>query len=189
MKNYWRQWLGIFLLIFVANSISLAQETADPTPLSQSTKIPAKNRRSYLPKITLATISALIFANINPTVAAITIGGGLGALSRYAVSWEVNSWVRGSHNGTFAVNILGSFLFGAVSGIAQNGFGAESAWLDFMTIGFLGAFTTFSTLTYDAVYLAREDGLFFSAAYIGTSLIAGVAALLAGEYIGTSLFP
>lgn len=190
MKTHWHQWLGVLILIILGSSLALAQETINPIPSTlQSSKISAKNKRSYLPQITFATIGTLIFSNINPTAAAITIGGGLGALSRYALSSEVSNWVRGSYHGTLVVNILGSFLFGAITGIVQNGFGSESAWLDFMTTGFLGAFTTFSTFTNDSVYLAREDGIFFSALYIGASITAGVAALLAGEFVGTSLFP
>lgn len=174
--------------MLISSNIIYAEDVINYSPSNSATKI-TPQKRVYLPQVTIATLGTLIFANINPTLTAIVIGGGLGALSRYGVSLWVNDWVVGTHNGTFAVNILGSFLFGTITGLVSNSWINEGPWLDFMTTGFLGAFTTFSTLTNDAVFMAREDGIFFSALYVGASVATGLAALLAGESVGNFFFP
>ncbi|CAK0777167.1 fluoride exporter [Gammaproteobacteria bacterium] len=159
-----------------------ATPTPPPTPSSEA---------SLLPGIAAISTVAAVFASINPTVAAVTIGGGLGALSRYTVSRGVNGWVEGSFHGTMVVNIIGSFAFGTISGwVARSSSGiADTAWLDLMTTGFLGGFTTFSTFAHDTVQIAHEEGILFSALYTGFSVAVAVMAILAGEFVGTTLLP
>ncbi|CAK0775615.1 fluoride exporter [Gammaproteobacteria bacterium] len=181
-------WLGLW------GEVALSQDADMPvTPNIEgviSSAAPA-TKSGLLAGAAAATTVATIFAGINPTVAAVVIGGGLGAVSRYAVSQGVNRWVEGSFYGTMAVNITGSFAFGTVSGwVARSGsWIAGTAWLDLMTTGFLGGFTTFSTFANDTVQIARRGGVLFSSLYIGFSVAVSVMGVLAGEFIGTALLP
>jgi CrcB protein len=83
------------------------------------------------------------------TALAVAVGGALGAIARYAVDGVVARRQRGLlPQGTLLVNVTGSLLLGALVG--GDAGGAAYALLG---IGFLGAFTTFSTFAYETVQL------------------------------------
>jgi len=181
-------WLSLW------GGVTFPQDSATPlTPSAEKVApmvIPS-TETGFFPCVAVATAVATMLAGVTPTVAAVVIGGGLGALSRYGVSQGTLHWVKGSFHGTMLVNILGSFAFGTVTGrVARGGTGiADTAWLDLMTTGFLGGFTTFSTFANDTVQMAHREGLFFSALYTGFSVAVAVMAILAGEFAGTTLLP
>ncbi|HEX9847479.1 MAG TPA: fluoride efflux transporter CrcB [Acidimicrobiia bacterium] len=90
------------------------------------------------------------------TILGLAIGGGLGALARY----QLEGVIAPRHNGPFPlstliVNVSGSLLFGALVGLVLSDRLAES-WLVWGGAGFLGAFTTFSTFTYETVQLIED---------------------------------
>jgi fluoride exporter len=88
---------------------------------------------------------------------AVAVGGGLGALARYHLEGVIASRQRTPFPmSTLVVNVVGSLVFGAVVGLAGGGAipADVAAWAG---AGFLGAFTTFSTFTYETVRLI-EDG-------------------------------
>lgn len=101
----------------------------------------------------------------------IMMGAFLGAISRYAVSQLVDSLFPYA---TFFVNVLGSFLLGLFVGMNIEG---EVAL--FVTTGFLGSFTTFSTFKVDFLKLwerrEKKEALFY---LTGTYLIGIIAAFL-----------
>lgn len=140
-----------------------------------------------------AALSATTVAlgGISPTVTAIAIGGALGSLSRYFVSTHVGARYGSEFPyGTMTVNIVGSFLFGTVGGwVARRDHIADTAWLDLMTTGFLGGFTTFSTFSNDTVQIAREEGMLTAALYTGLSVGISVLSVLAGEMVGIRWLP
>lgn len=110
----------------------------------------------------------------------IAAGGAVGAVARYGVT----GWVQersGFHFpwGTLAVNILGSVLIGAsLRYLEATPATAEVRAL--VTVGLLGAFTTFSTFSYETVALL-EDGAFGRAlGYSIGSLALGIVAVYAG---------
>ncbi|CAK0761536.1 fluoride exporter [Gammaproteobacteria bacterium] len=193
MKNKWLKLVLVIVFNFWTCA-ALSQDVITPI-IPASDKIhsdstaPVKNR--YFPEIFAITTVASILSTINPTISAIIIGGGLGSLSRYTVSQGVSHWVDGSFHGTMAVNIIASFIFGTITGwVARGDSGiANTAWLDLMTTGFLGGFSTFSTFAKDTVEIAREEGILFSALYTGFSVGVSVVAILAGEFVGTLLLP
>ncbi|MBN2755435.1 MAG: fluoride efflux transporter CrcB [Candidatus Goldbacteria bacterium] len=77
----------------------------------------------------------------------VAAGGGLGAVLRYAVTHFVNLAFPGtvvSHWGTLAVNLVGSFLIGILFSTVQGVPHFNHLWL-FFAVGFMGAFTTFSS--------------------------------------------
>ena len=112
----------------------------------------------------------------------IAAGGSLGAIARYGVSNFVYTAADATFPwGTLAVNVSGSFLIGAVLELFDAAlFPAE--WRSFLAIGFLGAYTTFSTYTLETVNLLRDGEVKLAAANILAGNIAGIVAVVLGIY-------
>ncbi len=112
------------------------------------------------------------------------IAGGAGALSRYGIGMAVGA--RSFPWATLGINIIGSYLLGLAVVV-----GAERGWSETGTVavgvGFLGAFTTFSTFSYEAYTLARTDRLAMAAIYAMVSLIGGILAAAAGYLSGRAI--
>ncbi len=109
----------------------------------------------------------------------IAVGGALGALARYALSGWVHGWAGAAFPwGTLAVNLLGAFLLGFAARFLE-GTAASASLRALVTIGFLGAFTTFSTFSYETVALLRDGEMVSGLLYVtGSVLVALVATLL-----------
>jgi CrcB protein len=140
--------------------------------------------------VAAAVISSLAVMTgyLSPVIAAVAVGGALGSTSRYLVSHSVGSQFEGElPYGTLAVNILGSFAFGVIGGATalRAGDAPDSAWLDMVTTGFLGGFTTFSLFANETVDLAHTEGIGLAAAYTALSVGLSVTALLVGELVGS----
>jgi len=90
-------------------------------------------------------------------IAAIFLGGGLGALARFFVSTFVNEKVAGSiPYGTLTVNVLGSFVMGFLAIWLVEKLGLNPLLRLAIFVGFLGAFTTFSTFSMETLNLFEE---------------------------------
>ena len=91
------------------------------------------------------------------TALGIALGGGLGALARYHVEGLIAPRQRSPFPmSTLVVNVTGSLALGLLVGLATAGH-VPMSWQAWAGTGFLGAFTTFSTFTYETVRLI-EDG-------------------------------
>jgi CrcB protein len=110
----------------------------------------------------------------------VALGGAVGAVSRYGLSgWVQGMWGTTFPMGTMAVNVLGSLLLGLLLPLFENlAWSAEVRTL--ATMGFLGAFTTFSTFSYEAVALLQGGEWGRAAAYMGGSLFLGILAIFFG---------
>jgi len=103
---------------------------------------------------------------------AVALGGALGALARY---WMYNAWIKLAENAfpyiTLLVNVIGSLLIGIafVLLVERNLIGLE--WRNVITVGFLGAFTTFSTFSLDALGLLEQGQISLALVYILSSVI------------------
>ena len=88
----------------------------------------------------------------------VALGGAVGAVSRFGLSgWVQTLWGTTFPMGTMAVNVLGSFLLGLLLPLFESlAWSAEIRTM--VTIGFLGAFTTFSTFSYEAVVMLQGVG-------------------------------
>ncbi len=110
------------------------------------------------------------------------IGAGscLGGMARYALSQAIDSRFGGQLPlGTLAVNVLGCFAIGVISAaLSRCGMGSD-AWRLFLTVGFCGGFTTFSTFINENHALLSAGQMAASAAYAALSLLLGLAALYA----------
>lgn len=114
--------------------------------------------------------------------------GFLGALARYGVEGWVSERTKGSFPfGTLVVNVTGCFLLGLIMALLTGRLGLHPNVQPAVTIGFLGAYTTFSTFAFESMRLA-EDGATLSAAInIGASIALGIAAVYAGTWVGKTL--
>lgn len=91
------------------------------------------------------------------TLLTIGCGGFLGAISRYLVSeWIYTVGGAGMPYGTLTVNIVGSFLLGITAQLIIAGNLLSSTASSFLGIGFLGAFTTFSTFSVQTLELLES---------------------------------
>jgi fluoride exporter len=115
-----------------------------------------------------------------PVWVAFLVAAGLGACGRYLVSLLVQDRVADDRPwGTFLVNVSGCLLAGVVAGmVLHHDLGVSSSLV--LAVGFLGSFTTFSTLTYESVRLAEEGQLPAGVVNLVGSTVAGIAAAALG---------
>jgi fluoride exporter len=122
------------------------------------------------------------------TAAAIAVAGALGALARYGLEGLVSRRAPGAFPwGTFAVNISGAFVLGFVFTVMTEQF-TVAPWIrGAVTIGFLGAYTTFSTLSFESYRLLEDGAIGIAAANMLGSLAAGLGAVYLGVITGRAL--
>lgn len=111
----------------------------------------------------------------------IAIGGLAGTFARFGFQGLVQSWTGAAFPwGTFAVNITGSLLVGF---LARLGTGSALLSPDLragLLIGFCGAYTTFSTFSFEALTLLQSGAYLRAGAYAVGTVVAGLTATLAG---------
>jgi len=115
------------------------------------------------------------------TIVAIGIAGALGALARYGLDGVVSRrfpthfpW------GTFVVNMSGAFVLGFLMTLMTEQLTTASWLRSALTIGLLGAYTTFSTLSYETYRLAEDGALGLAAANMLGSAAVGLFAVYLG---------
>ncbi|MFP5321199.1 MAG: fluoride efflux transporter CrcB [Acidimicrobiia bacterium] len=118
------------------------------------------------------------------TTLLVGIAGALGAVARYRIGTAIG--LRSFPWATLLVNVVGCFLLALV--LAGP---AGTRWSDATTaavaVGFLGAFTTFSTFGWETFTLLRADDVARAATYVGLSLAGGLAATALGWAAGRAL--
>ena len=112
----------------------------------------------------------------------IAIGGGLGAVSRYLVSGWVQALSGGGWPlGTLVVNVLGCFVIGLLSQLAESTGVFTPTTRALLFTGFLGGFTTYSTFSAEAYNLAADGAAFSATLYVGLHIVLGLAAVWLGR--------
>lgn len=112
----------------------------------------------------------------------VMLGGSLGAVSRYLVGLGCSHWRFASLPlGTFVVNVLGCFLMGILMGCAQKSTALSETTYLLLTVGFCGAFTTFSTFTADAFRLMDSGRCWTALAYMTLSIVVGMLLFFIGR--------
>ena len=114
----------------------------------------------------------------------VALGSALGGVCRHLVSLALKA-PKGFPWGTFAVNVAGALAIGLLSGALAKGLGgAHAATIRlFAVVGFCGGFTTFSTFSNEAFRMLENAQWGQAAAYVGGSLLAGLAAVALGYLV------
>ena len=115
----------------------------------------------------------------------VAAGGALGAVLRYVLSgWAQELGGTRFPWGTLAVNVIGSFALGLLMATLLDHATTSPATRSFWTIGVLGAFTTFSTFSYETLALVSVGDWTAGAANVAANLGLGLAAAFLGLRIG-----
>ena len=115
----------------------------------------------------------------------IFLGGGVGALLSFLISEQTDRLFLSSFPfGTIVVNVLGAFLMGLVVSYFADKVNISQNIKMFLTIGFLGGFTTFSTFNLDFYQLFSNGEILASLLYLFATFTLTVIAF----YLGLSLF-
>ena len=117
-------------------------------------------------------------------IVAVGIGGALGSMSRYLVSyvWLAEQSLLGFPAGTFTVNAAGSLLMGFLLETTNS---AAAGWL--LIAGFCGGFTTFSTFSSDVVRMLKSGDYTAAGLCIALNFAACVCCILLGAALGRLL--
>ena len=118
----------------------------------------------------------------------IGLGGFLGANVRYVVSgWAAEKWGASFPYGTLLINVSGSFILGVFLAAVTGRLAIDPRWRLFFAVGFVGAYTTFSTYTYESMQLVLAGGWWPGLLNLLASNALGLAAALLGIALGRSL--
>ncbi|SVB49129.1 uncharacterized protein METZ01_LOCUS201983, partial [marine metagenome] len=101
----------------------------------------------------------------------VALGGSVGALCRYGVDRAAASILGTTVLGTFVVNVTGSLILGILLGTAAVKSNWPPAYSLFLTVGFCGSFTTFSTITVASVKIIEEGDYIRAILNIGGSIL------------------
>ena len=114
---------------------------------------------------------------------AVAIGGAFGALGRYSLStWVQNALGSSFPWGTLGVNVIGSFLVGALVAAVQKGV-LPPEFQTLAAVGLLGSFTTFSAFSLETIELIQEGAWVRGVAYVAVSVSVGLIAVLLGMWL------
>ena len=118
-------------------------------------------------------------------IISVAVGGALGAVARYLINLSPLAGVFEKFPfPTFLINIIGSFLIGFFMIVFADKFVVSENIRLMVIIGFLGAFTTFSTFEMEIFGLMREKQLVIAFLYLALSILIGFAGVLAGVAVG-----
>lgn len=114
----------------------------------------------------------------------VVAAGAAGTAARYGIGLAVGP--RTFPYATLVINFAGSFLIGFVLVIGAEG-RLSTQTTTALAVGFLGAFTTYSTFAWEAFTLGRTDRLALAALYVGLSVTLGMVAAAGGYHLGKAL--
>jgi CrcB protein len=122
------------------------------------------------------------------TVLGVGVAGALGALARYGLGTVISERSSGPFPlGTFVINVTGSFALGVLFVVLTERAGLSPALRTTVSVGFLGAYTTFSTLTLETFRLVEDGALGTAALYALGSLAVGLLAVWLGVSLGRAI--
>ncbi|MBI4166147.1 MAG: fluoride efflux transporter CrcB [Acidobacteria bacterium] len=111
----------------------------------------------------------------------LVVFGAAGTLARYWLQGFVQERASASFPaGTLAVNLAGCFLLGGVAQFALTHLSVPPEWRIGITLGFFGAFTTFSTFGWETVKMLEDGDWGRAGLYVAASVVGGLLAVLAG---------
>jgi len=122
------------------------------------------------------------------TLLFLAVGGAFGAVSRYLVQGWVQDLTGGRFPwGTFVVNISGSFMLGLLFALAMDRAILSPEVRMPLMVGFIGSYTTFSTLMLESWVLVEEGDVVRMFGNLAVSVLVGMLAVVAGLAVGRML--
>jgi CrcB protein len=111
----------------------------------------------------------------------IALAGAVGTVSRFLVAgWVQNATGSRFPWGTLAVNLIGCFLFGLIFALIEDRVTISERVRHIALIGFMGAFTTFSTFGFETTVLIREQQWLLVAANLLAQNVGGILCVVLG---------
>ena len=121
-------------------------------------------------------------------VVLVGVGGFFGSVARYLVDRRVTQWTGGALPwGTFVINISGSFVVGLLFALIVERAALGSNMRAPLMIGFVGAYTTFSTLLLESWRMIEDGAWQVAIVNVGGSLLVGIVAVVAGVAVGRAI--
>ena len=118
----------------------------------------------------------------------ISIGAIFGANARYWLgTWVAEKWGSTFPFGTLLINVTGSFLIGLFMTLATERFMIDPRWRFLVVVGFLGAYTTFSTFSYESFNLLFKGQWLPGLLNLLGSTLLGLLAVGLGVYLGKTI--
>ena len=118
----------------------------------------------------------------------ISAGAILGANARYWLGgWAAEKFGSSFPYGTLIINVTGSLILGFFMTLITDRFIVDPRWRLFVAIGFLGAYTTFSTYTYESMNLILSGQVWTGMLNLFGSSILGAIAVTAGILLGRAI--
>lgn len=102
-------------------------------------------------------------------------GSFVGGAARYLISVAMKSMSRGFPWATLLVNLAGCLIIGLLLGLFSKTSNVGNSWQLFLTVGFCGGFTTFSTFANESFQMLQNGNIAGFIAYVTTSIVVGIA--------------
>jgi CrcB protein len=113
-----------------------------------------------------------------------SLGGILGANARYVLgTWIAQRYGTSFPYGTLVINVSGSFVIGLFLTLIAERFVLHPNWRLFFAVGFLGAYTTFSTFSYESVVLLQNGSWWLGLVNMVGSVVLGPIAVVIGMVV------
>ena len=151
----------------------LAEQPEPPTPVEDALE------QTAVPQLGLSVA----------VLAAIFVGGALGTVARYQLDAHHPVAQGGFPWVTLLINLSGSLAIGFLVPLTEHAAQRAPLARPFLIVGFLGGWTTYSTLAVDATLLARDGDIGLFVAYVVATVAGGVALVIAGHAVGRKLVP
>jgi len=111
----------------------------------------------------------------------VLVGGGLGAVTRYAAASAIMSRFGGKFPlGTLVINVTGSFVIGYWMTSLTEQYQLDPRWRLFLVVGFLGGYTTFSSFEWETFTAVRDGALWSGMLNVLSSVVLGYVAVWLG---------
>ncbi len=115
------------------------------------------------------------------TLLIVGTGGFIGSVARYLTQLLVERILHSTFPwGTFVANVAGCFIVGLVYALSERGGHMDPEWRIFLTVGFCGGFTTFSSFAYNNLTMLGENSFLHFFGNVFLSLLVGILAVYAG---------
>ncbi len=113
------------------------------------------------------------------------LGGFVGAIARFWLGGFISDRMGGRFPyGTFAINISGSFLVGLILTLLTERANWSPNWRFLIPVGFIGAYTTFSTFEYETLRSVQDGEMWIAFLNVGGSVVAGFLSVWCGVVLG-----